>query len=79
MNEQEESDRQGVFKVLGILESIISLDPKHSETIALHTEVLPWLLKRVQHTEFDANIGYTSEIISILLQDSRGTLFILFI
>ncbi|KAI8881252.1 DUF1716-domain-containing protein [Backusella circina FSU 941] len=71
MNEEEESDRQGVFKVLGILESIISLDPKHAETIALHTEVLPWLLKRVQKKEFDANIGYTSEIISILLQDSR--------
>ncbi|KAI8638413.1 DUF1716-domain-containing protein [Parasitella parasitica] len=71
MNEQEESDRQGVFKVLGILENVISLDPKYAQDIALKTDILPWLLKRLQVKEFDANIGYASEILSILLQDDR--------
>lgn len=73
MNEEEESDRQGVFKVLGIIENIISLEPKYAQDIALNTEVLPWLLKRLEKKEFDANIAYTSEILSILLQNNRGT------
>ncbi|KAI8994501.1 Catenin-beta-like protein [Pilobolus umbonatus] len=71
MNEEEESDRQGVFKILGIFENIISLDPKYTENIALKTEIIPWLLKRLQVKEFDANIAYASEILSILIQDNR--------
>ena len=72
LNEQEESDRQGVFKILGIFENIISLEPKYAQDIALKTDILPWLLKRLQVKGFDANIGYASEILSILLQDDRG-------
>lgn len=76
LDEKEEADRQGVFKVLGIFESIVSLDPKYAENIALKTEALTWLLNRIQNKSFDANIAYASEILSILLQDSRGTLSI---
>lgn len=72
MDEKEETDRQGVFKILGILENVMSLDPKYAEDIALRTEVVPWLLKRLQTKGFDANIAYASEILSILLQDNRG-------
>lgn len=72
LDEKEETDRQGVFKILGIFENILSLDPKYAEDIALKTDVLPWLLKRLQSKGFDANIAYTSEILSILLQDNRG-------
>ncbi|CEG68080.1 hypothetical protein RMATCC62417_07673 [Rhizopus microsporus] len=71
LDEKEEADRQGVFKVLGIFESIVSLDPKYAENIALKTEALTWLLNRIQNKSFDANIAYASEILSILLQDSR--------
>lgn len=78
MNEQEESDRQGVFKILGIFENIISLEPKYAQDIALKTEILPWLLKRLQVKGFDANIGYASEILSILLQDDRGNMKLIF-
>lgn len=73
MDEKEESDRQGVFKILGILENVISLDPKYAEDIALKTDIVPWLLKRLQVKGFDANIAYTSEILSILLQDNKGS------
>ncbi|KAI8991535.1 DUF1716-domain-containing protein [Mycotypha africana] len=71
LNEDEEADRQGVFKTMGIFENIISLEPKYAEDIALKTDILPWLLKRLQKKEFDANIEYASEILSILLQDNR--------
>ncbi|KAI9356034.1 Catenin-beta-like protein, partial [Pilaira anomala] len=71
LDEKEETDRQGVFKILSILENIISLEPKYAEDIALKTDILPWLLKRLEAKGFDANIAYTSEILSILLQDNR--------
>lgn len=72
LDEKEETDRQGVFKILGILENVISLEPKYAQDIALKTDILPWLLKRLQTKGFDANIAYTSEILSILLQNDRG-------
>lgn len=71
LDEKEETDRQGVFKILGIFENILSLNPKYAEDIALKTDVLPWILKRLQIKGFDANIAYTSEILSILLQDNK--------
>ncbi|KAI7869758.1 Catenin-beta-like protein [Spinellus fusiger] len=71
LDEKEETDRQGVFKILGIFENIMGVDPSLAEKIALTTEFLPWALKRLQAKEFDSNRGYTSEILSILLQDSR--------
>ncbi|KAI9313712.1 Catenin-beta-like protein [Dichotomocladium elegans] len=71
LDENEESDRQGVFKILGIFENIVGLDTKFSERIALKTEFLPWLLKRIQSKSYDSNRGYASEILSILLQDNR--------
>ncbi|OBZ88806.1 Beta-catenin-like protein 1, partial [Choanephora cucurbitarum] len=71
LNEQEEADRQGVFKIMGIFESLVSLDTQYAEHIALKANVLPWLLKRIQTKQFDANVGYASEILSILLQDNR--------
>ncbi|KAJ8655628.1 hypothetical protein O0I10_008717 [Lichtheimia ornata] len=71
LDENEEADRQGVFKILGILENLLGLDPQLAERIALKTEFLPWLLKRIQTKGYDSNRGYASEILSILLQDSR--------
>lgn len=72
LDESEESDRQGVFKLLGIMENLLSLEPTLADRIALKTELLPWLLKRIQPKGYDSNRGYASEILSILLQDSRG-------
>ncbi|KAG1451490.1 hypothetical protein G6F56_008071 [Rhizopus delemar] len=71
LDEKEEADRQGVFKTLGIFENIMSLEPKYSENVALKTEALSWILNRIQSKSFDANIGYASEILSILLQENR--------
>lgn len=61
----------------GILENLLGLDPQLAERIALKTGFLPWLLKRVQTKGYDSNRGYASEILSILLQDSRGSLLMM--
>ncbi|KAG7449155.1 DUF1716-domain-containing protein [Guyanagaster necrorhizus] len=69
-NETEESDRQGVFHLLGIFENTLGFDPALSTQLVSKTNLLPWLLDRVQAKSFDENRGYAAEILSILLQDS---------
>lgn len=59
---------------LGIIENLLGLDPDYAERIGLKTELIPWLLKRIQTKGYDSNRGYASEILSILLQDNRGWL-----
>jgi beta-catenin-like protein 1 len=72
LDEKEEADRQGIFKILGIVENLLSLDPALAKPMAVDTQLAPWLLKRIQSKEFDSNRGYASEIISILLQENTG-------
>ncbi|KAI7859083.1 Catenin-beta-like protein [Circinella umbellata] len=71
LDEKEDADRQGVFKILGIMENLLGLEPQLAEKIGLKTNILPWLLKRIQGKEYDSNRGYAAEIISILLQENR--------
>jgi len=45
--------------------------PPLADQIVTDTTLLPWLLKRVEVKEFDSNKQYASEILAILLQQSR--------
>ncbi|KAI8331898.1 Catenin-beta-like protein [Chlamydoabsidia padenii] len=71
LDEKEEADRQGIFKILGIVENLLSLEPTLAKRMSVDTQLAPWLLKRIQSKEFDSNRGYASEIISILLQENK--------
>ncbi|KAF7726248.1 hypothetical protein EC973_008958 [Apophysomyces ossiformis] len=71
LDENEEADRQGVFKILGIVENLLALEPKLAEKIALETETMKWIVNRVQAKGFDSNRAYATEILSILLQESQ--------
>ncbi|TFK89822.1 DUF1716-domain-containing protein [Polyporus arcularius HHB13444] len=70
-NEEEESDRQGIFHVLGIFENILGFDADLSTELVSKTKILDWLLKRIESPKHDENRGYAAEILSILLQDKR--------
>ncbi|OSD04244.1 DUF1716-domain-containing protein [Trametes coccinea BRFM310] len=70
-NEEEESDRQGLFHVLGIFENLLGFNAELSTQLASKTKILPWLLNRVESTKHDENRGYAAEILSILLQNNR--------
>jgi beta-catenin-like protein 1 len=70
--EDEESDRTGVFNILGIFENILSFIPPLAVQVVNTTELLPWLLKRIgKERAYDSNKQYASEILSILLQEER--------
>ncbi|THH32917.1 hypothetical protein EUX98_g1307 [Antrodiella citrinella] len=71
LNETEESDRQGVFHVLGIFENILGFRAELSTDIVAKTTILDWLLKRVEVKVYDENRGYAAELLSILLQTNR--------
>lgn len=68
LNEEEETDRQGVFQILGIFENLLNFMPPLAEQVGSSTELLSWLVKRLEVPSFDSNKQYTSEILSILLQ-----------
>ncbi|KAI0719562.1 Catenin-beta-like protein [Cerioporus squamosus] len=70
-NEEEESDRQGIFHVLGIFENILGFNADLSTELVSKTKILDWLLRRIESPKHDENRGYAAEILSILLQDKR--------
>jgi beta-catenin-like protein 1 len=72
LDEEETSDRQGVFNTLAIFENLTSIDVAMAETIVNRCNLLPWLLQRLKVKVFDSNKQYCSELLAILLQSSPG-------
>jgi beta-catenin-like protein 1 len=70
LNETEESDRQGVFHILGIFENMLGFNPDLSLILVSKTKLMTWLLNRVQSKIHDENRGYSAELLSILLQNN---------
>ncbi|CAL1700703.1 unnamed protein product [Somion occarium] len=71
LNETEESDRQGVFHILGIFENILGFNADLSIQLVAKTSILDWVLKRIQSKTHEENRGYAAELLSILLQANR--------
>lgn len=71
LDESEESDSTGVHNILGVFENLLSFIPPLADQIVSETTLLPWLLKRVDRKDFDSNKQYASQILAIILQQSR--------
>ncbi|KAF8165305.1 Catenin-beta-like protein [Crassisporium funariophilum] len=75
LNEADESDRQGVFHILGLSPApdfnIIGFNPMLSTKLVSNTSILAWLLKRIQSKTHDDNRGYAAELLSIFLQSQH--------
>ncbi|KAG6890575.1 hypothetical protein C0992_000583 [Termitomyces sp. T32_za158] len=71
LKEGEESDRQGVFHIMGIFENVLAFDPQLSMRLVEKTTILSWVLTRIQSKTHDENRGYAAELLSILLQDNQ--------
>lgn len=70
--ENYDSDVQGVYHTLSVLENLISLQPDAAEELVASTSILGWLLQRMQYPRFDQNMAYAGEILAILLHDSEA-------
>ncbi|KAJ8503048.1 hypothetical protein ONZ45_g11193 [Pleurotus djamor] len=71
LNEKEESDRQGVFHILGFFENIVGFNPDLATELVSKTKIMTWLLTRIQSKQHDENRGYAAELLSILLQSNQ--------
>lgn len=47
------------------------MKPELSDLLGSKTEILSWLLKRIQGKEFDSIKQYSIEILAIMLQSSK--------
>ena len=88
LNETEESDRQGVFHILGIRPPRTSCHPLLTyvsgvfenvlgfnpdlSILVSKTKMMNWLLDRVQSKTHDENRSYSAELLSILLQNNAA-------
>ena len=71
LDEAEESDSRGVYSILAVFENLLSFMPPLADQIVSETTLLPWLIKRVQVKGIDSNKQYASQILAIILQQSR--------
>ena len=71
LNENNESDRSGIYHALSVLENLAS-QTSLAEKIGQDTSVLNWLLDRIPKKEspVSQNKRYSAEVIAILLQSS---------
>lgn len=71
LNEDIESDRAGIYHVLGVLENLSSR-PSIVSRMGKDTQLLFWLLSRIQKPEpsVSQNKQYSAEVLGILLQSS---------
>jgi len=71
LSEDIESDRAGIYHVLAVLENLSSR-PSIVSTMGRDTQLLSWLLSRIQKPEptVSQNKQYSAEVLAILLQSS---------
>ncbi|TDZ28043.1 Beta-catenin-like protein 1-like protein [Colletotrichum spinosum] len=74
LNEADETDRNGVYHALGIIENLIS-KIENAEKVCSDTELLNWLLGRAQRTETPVtqNKQYATELLDIIANASPVT------
>ena len=71
LDESEDADSQGVYKILDIFENLFSFMPPLAEQVVADTGLMKWLVGRIQVKDFDSNKQYASQILAILVQSGR--------
>lgn len=72
LDESVKEEADGVHNTLAIIENLTELRPEICNDSSKQG-LLPWILRRIKiKAPFDANKLYTSELLSILLQDNQG-------
>ncbi|KAK1526256.1 uncharacterized protein CCOS01_08674 [Colletotrichum costaricense] len=74
LNEEDESDRGGIYHALGVVESLLS-KTANAEKVGQNTTLVKWLLDRAQRQEtpVSQNKQYATEILDIIANASPAT------
>jgi beta-catenin-like protein 1 len=79
LDETKEEERNGIYLILSIIESIGSIQLDYLELVLAETNILEWITSRIKFrnhikdplgNSFDQNAQYSSEVLAILLQAS---------
>ena len=73
-DEMQDDEKEGIYKILGIIENVQDIKPDATEMIGKETYIFQWIVKRVSQNieKMDDNKFYASEILSILLQNKKN-------
>ncbi|KAI6654042.1 Beta-catenin-like protein 1 [Oopsacas minuta] len=72
LDEKNTEESQGVHNILGLVENMAEFQQQEVLNSSGEQGILLWLLKRIRLRQFDANKLYSTEILSILLQNNTG-------
>ncbi|OHW99405.1 DUF1716 domain-containing protein [Colletotrichum incanum] len=74
LNEDDESDRSGVYHALGVIENLLS-KTSNAEKVGQDTTLVKWLLERAQRKEYPVsqNKQYSTELLDIIANASPVT------
>lgn len=74
LNEDDESDRSGVYHALGVIENLLSKQT-NAEVVGQETTLIEWLLQRAQRKEspVSQNKQYATELLDIIAHTSPLT------
>ncbi|WYZ41948.1 hypothetical protein EsH8_V_000843 [Colletotrichum jinshuiense] len=74
LNEEDESDRSGVYHALSVIENLLS-KTANAEKVGQDTTLIKWLLKRAQRKEspVSQNKQYSTELLDIIANASSST------
>ncbi|KAK2001554.1 DUF1716-domain-containing protein [Colletotrichum falcatum] len=74
LNEDDESDRSGVYHALGVMENLLS-KTTNAEKVGQNTMLVKWLLERAQRKEspVSQNKQYSTELLDIIANASPVT------
>ena len=74
MNEKLEEEREGVFKLLGVLENLFDLKAAAVDEVASSSNIIEWLVNRITTPVPHAhdNLLFATEILSIVLSSGAN-------
>eukprot|EP00730_Choanoeca_flexa_P018968 TRINITY_DN9250_c0_g1_i5.p1 TRINITY_DN9250_c0_g1~~TRINITY_DN9250_c0_g1_i5.p1 ORF type:complete len:554 (+),score=162.36 TRINITY_DN9250_c0_g1_i5:59-1720(+) len=71
-DESNVEEAKAVHDAQSIIENMLELKPELVESLVKDTDLLTWLIKRLEAPEFDANKLYVSELLAVLVQTSEA-------
>lgn len=72
LSESDPDEMAAVYNTLATIENLIEVKPAVAELVCEKTKLFRWLLTKIRQKEFDGNKQYASEILAILLQNSKA-------
>ena len=72
LDESIEDDLKGNYDAMSLIENMVSIQPDLSELIVKEPKFIEYVKKKLTQEDYDSNLGYSVELLAILLQNSEA-------